>query len=335
MFKPDLCTLCGNCLVKCQWMNVERKQAIVWQKAMVAGEHSPALDQCITCYACNERCPKKANPFDLHAELQEKFRSKVSEDTVNATEAKYYFTGEIKNIPHTKRIMAACIYEKTEANLLQGELYNLLRVGGKPFFCWDFFWHMGAVSVLKRHTQTFVDRLAQTGAEEVVCFHVGCYMTLFKTAPDFNIKVPFRPIHFAEYLVEYLRTHRKKIKPLNLKIAYQRPCSSRLAPDKEEMIDEIFDLTGVKRVERKYDREGALCCSSPKLMYNMGDTKKDREKNILDAKDSGAWALVYLCYVCRNMLAETANEQSLPMIFLGDIVRMALGEIDVPLKIDK
>lgn len=332
MFHADRCNFCGNCLTKCQWMSVERKEAIAWQKAMVAGEHSPALEKCITCYACNERCPKKANPFDLHAELQERFRSKVSEDTVNATEAIYAFTGEVKNIPRAGRIMNACSYDKSEAGLLQGALYNLPRTGGKPFFCWDFFWHMGAGSVSKKHTQTFVDRLAQTGAEEVVCFHIGCYMTLVKTAPEINIKVPFRPIHFAEYLVEYLRAHRKSIKPLNLKIAYQRPCTSRLIPDKEYLIDDVFGLTGVERVERKYDREGALCCSAPKLLYNMGDGRVEREKNIFDAQDSGAQALVYLCFVCRNSLTETANEHSLPMIFLGDIVRMALGEIDVPLK---
>jgi Fe-S oxidoreductase len=330
MFKPDLCNLCGDCLVNCQWMNVERSQAIAWQKEMLEGRHTPALDQCITCFACNERCPKKANPFDLHGELQEKFRSKVPEDTVKTVEARYTFTGELGNIPRAKRIMTSCSFEKAEAALLQGELYSLPRVGGKAFFCWGLFAHMGAISVQKKHTQLLVDRLAQTGAEEVVCFHAECYSVLASIAPDFGIHVPFRPIHLAEYLVEYLRANRSRIKFLDMAIAYQRPCSSRLTPDKEDVIDELFDLTGVRRVERKYDRDQALCCSSVKLMYNMGDTRPDRERNMADAKNAGAQAMVYFCPVCRGMLADVSAEHGIPLVFLSDLARMALGEIEPP-----
>jgi Fe-S oxidoreductase len=330
MFKPELCKLCGDCLVKCQWMDAPRNQAKAWQKEMMEGRHTPALDQCITCFACNERCPKKANPFDLHLELQEKFRSKVPEDMVKATETHYTFTGQLQDTPRAKRIMSACVHEKTEAALLQGELYTLPRVGGKAFFCWGLFGHMGAGSVQKRHTQVLVDRLAQTGAEEVVCFHADCYSVLARVAPDFGIHVPFRPVHLAEYLVEHLRANSSRIKPLNLAIAYQRPCSSRLTPDKEDVIDELFDLTGVRRVERKYDRDQALCCSSVKIMYNTGDTRPDRERNMADAKNAGAQMMVYFCPVCRGMFADVSAEQGIPLVFLSDLARMALGEIAPP-----
>lgn len=330
MFQPELCTLCGDCLVKCQWQDVTRSQAKEWQKEMIEGRHTPALDHCITCYACNERCPNKANPFDLRIELQEKFRSKVPEDVVKATEAHYIFTGQLRETPKAKRIMSVCTHEKTEAAILQGELYNLPRVGGKAFFCWGLFGHMGAVSVQKRNTQILVDRLAQTGAEEVVCFHSECYSVLAGAAPSLNIDVPFRPVHLAEYLVEYLKANRSRIKPLNLAIAYQRPCSARLVPDKEDVIDELFELTGARRVERKYDRDQALCCTSVKLMYNMGDTRPDRQKNIEDAKNAKAQAMVYFCPVCRDMLADVCTEQGMPLVFLSDIARMALGEIPLP-----
>lgn len=51
-------------------------------------------------------------------------------------------------------------------------------------------------------------------------------------------------------------------------------------------------------------------------------------------KRFGADALVYLCFICRDMLAEAANEYSLPHIFLGDVACMALGEIDAPVNND-
>jgi Fe-S oxidoreductase len=331
MFEPERCTQCGDCLVACQWMDVERPQAIEWQKQMIKGEEAPVLKQCITCTACNETCPQGANPFDLHLELQERYRSLVSEEMVMATGNHYLFKGEIKDVPKAKRVLATCTYENAEPDLFKGAIFDLPRVGGKPYFCWGLFSHMGGAGIQKQNAQTFVNRLASTEAEQIVCFHVDCYSMLAKVIPDFGIHVPFKPVHLAEYLVEYLNTHEEVVRPLNINIAYQRPCASRYTPDKEPFIDEVFSLSGAKRVERKYDRKKALCCTSVKLMYNMGDDiAKDTEKNVLDAKESGADAMVYFCPVCKSMLEAPAQKHGLPLIFLGDIARMAIGELELP-----
>ena len=95
MFKKDVCDLCGDCLVECQWMEVERGQAEEWMKKMIDGKLTPAVNQCITCYACNEICPQDANPFDLIAELQEKYHL-LPEETIDSSEQRYLFTGELK-----------------------------------------------------------------------------------------------------------------------------------------------------------------------------------------------------------------------------------------------
>ena len=330
MFESERCNLCGDCLVKCQWMDVGLDKAVTWKKAMHAGEYSPALDQCITCYACNEICPQDANPYDLIAELQEKHCSLIPEESVAATEKQYIFSGELKNLPDAETIMTTCVFGKNEAALIQGELYDIPRVGGKPYFCWILFSHMGVESIQRKHAGEFVNRLAMTGAKEIVCFHDDCYAMLVKLAPDYGIEVPFRPVHLAEYLTDFLKKNKDRIKPLNIDIAYQRPCASRHTPEKEHFIDELFELTGVRRVERKYDRENALCCAGVKFLLGMGDSAPDQEKNVLDAKESGAKAMVYLCPMCRNTLSGSALKHNLPFIFIGDIARMAIGEIEVP-----
>ena len=96
MFEHERCNLCGDCLTKCQWMDVSLDEAVTWKTAMNSGEYSPALDRCITCYACNEICLQHANPFDLIAELQEKHCSLIPEESVAATEKQYTFSGELK-----------------------------------------------------------------------------------------------------------------------------------------------------------------------------------------------------------------------------------------------
>ena len=298
MFQKDLCTLCGTCLVECQWMDVSTSDAKRFRKEMIEGKHTPVLDNCITCYACNEICPNGANPSDQNLELQEKYRTLVPKETVEAIEAQNLFEGELGEVPRADRVLATCSYEKTKPELLQGELYDMPRVGGKPFLCWSGFPHLGAPSVQRKHLATMVERLALTKAKEIVCFHVDCYSALVRTTHDSGIDVPFRPVHLAEYLVEYLGNNNDRVRPLGLDIAYQRPCTSRHAPDAEKHIDELFRMTGVRRVKRTYDRENALCCTSVRLLFGKGNEKEDREKNVLDAKEAGARALVYFCPVC-------------------------------------
>lgn len=327
MFKKDVCDLCGDCLVECQWMTVEREQAIDWIKQMIQGDKTPAVNQCITCYACNEICPKDANPFDLIAELQEKY-SLVSDDTISSSEQRYVFTKELKDVPKADRVMSICVFGKTDGHLIQGELYDLPKVGGKPYFCWILFTHMGAPSIQEKHAKEFVDRLAVTGAKEIVCFHDDCYAMLAKVAPEYGINVPFKPVHLSEYLVEYLSKNKDRIRPLNMDIAYNRPCASRHTPEKEHFIDELFDLVGANRVQRRYDRTSAMCCGGVKMMLGMGDPRIDQEKNIRDAKESGAEAMVCLCPMCIHSLTPVAKENNMPLIFLGDLARMALGEIN-------
>lgn len=327
MFKKEQCNLCGECLVRCQWIQVDREQAVQWKTQLNKGEHAPVLDQCITCYACNEICPQGANPFDLIAELQEKYCRFVPSESVATTEQNYTFTGDLRPISPVDRIMTTCVFGKSEAALIQGEVYDLPRIGGKPYFCWVLFSHMGVESIQRKHAHAFVDHLARTNAKEIVCFHDDCYAMLAKIAPEYGIDVPFRPIHLSEYLVEFVKKNKNRIQPLEIDIAYQRPCASRFTPEKEPFIDELFTLVGVNRVDRTYDRENALCCAAVKMLLGMGDPTADQEKNIQDAKNAGARAMVYLCPMCRNNLATAAKQQELPFIFIGDLVRMALGEI--------
>jgi len=328
MFKPELCDLCGECLARCQWIQADKETAGRWIEKMINKEKTPVPEQCITCYACNEYCPQGANPFDLIAELQEKYEI-VPREKIREAEERYHFSGELQGLPSQEdRIMTTCVFGKTHGHLLQGELFDMPRVGGKPFFCWIIMSHMGAKSIQEKHARQFVDRLAATQAREIVCFHDDCYSMLASLAPEYGIEVPFRPVHLSEYLVECLSARKDRITPLNMNIAYQRPCASRYTPGKEHYIDRLFELCGVKRVERNYDRENALCCASvvKSLLNRSDDPNPDMEKNIADALSAGAEALVCLCPMCMHSLQETAAEHNLPLIFLGDLARMALGE---------
>ena len=105
-----------------------------------------------------------------------------------------------------------------------------------------------------------IDNFRKLGVEEVVCMHDVYYGAFASLAPAYGIEVPFKPIHYFEYLYNRLKELRNEIRPLNIKVAYQRPCSSRLSSDKHHFVADIMQLIGVDLAEKKYQNENALCC---------------------------------------------------------------------------
>ena len=163
----------------------------------------------------------------------------------------------------------------------------------------------------------------------MVCFHDDCYSLLASLAPEYGIDVPFRPVHLAEHLAGRLEAAGDRLRSLGRAAAYQRPCASRYTPAKEPFIDRVFELAGVRRVERAFDRENAMCCAGLKFMLNKGDPTEDQERNIEDARKAGAEALVCLCPMCLHSLSGAAGRLGMPLVFIGDLARMALGEMEI------
>jgi len=329
MFDESRCDRCGDCLVRCAYVDYDRERAALEIEELIAGRPAPILSDCITCLACNEYCPTGARPFDLILERQEEFHSLgIPPEMLAAEEARYAATGEVRVPENDGRVLSACVFSSTDADLFQGRLFEgLPTVKGRPFFCYILFDHLGAGSVTRLHAQTFVDNLAATGAQEVILFHDDCYGMLVDRAPQFGIEVPFRPVHVVEYLQEYLEGHRQDIAPLGLRVAYQRPCASRMSPGKEDAVDVVLGLIGVERVRRRYDRESSLCCGLAASMFNPQIAPAIRQRNLDDALEAGAEAMCYLCPMCRRGLDDDARAHGLGGYHIVELVRMALGEL--------
>jgi len=58
MFDRSKCDLCGDCLVKCLYVNYDRKKAVQEMTALIEDREAEILKECITCVACNEYCTK-------------------------------------------------------------------------------------------------------------------------------------------------------------------------------------------------------------------------------------------------------------------------------------
>ena len=332
MFVETLCNFCGDCLARCPYVDYDQERAAAEIRRLIAGDEAPILSSCVTCFACNEFCPTQARPFDLILERQEQFGSLgIAAETIQAQEAMYATDSPVQVERTGGRVLSACVFSRSDPDLFEGRLFQGLPVvRGRHFFCYILLDHLGAGSVTRRHAQTFVDNLAATGAEEVVLLHDDCYAMLVDRAPQLGIEVPFRPVHLFQYLRAFLEEHRAEVQPLKLRVAYQRPCASRLSPGKEEALDTVFQRLGVERVERRYDREGALCCSGAVSFLQPQMAADVRARNLDDVQEAGAQAMCYLCPMCRLTLTPDAEARGLGNYHVIELVRMALGELPAP-----
>jgi Fe-S oxidoreductase len=333
MFDESKCNRCGDCLVRCQYMDYDRERAIREFTALIEGRDSEVLTECTTCMACNEYCEQGAEPFELILKLQEE-RSIIPalESTLQNMFKQETVPSQIIKGDPDKPALSLCVMKtRLPEGSYQGRLFDgLTTVDGGEYFCYMAFLHAARGSYLAQNIQRFVDSLASLNAKEVVLIHDDCYSAITSKAREYGIHVPFKPIHIIEYLRNYIRENKGSVIKLNKNIAYQRPCISRYTSEKEPMLDELFELIGVTRVPRKYDRQDALCCGGIFMGKDREKGLKFQDRNITDAKAYNADAMVILCPVCWNHLSEPCRERGLLPIYLTNLCRMALGEIPFP-----
>lgn len=330
MFLKEKCDLCGDCLVNCKYLTYDKESAGAEMKRLINGEKTEILSSCITCCACNEYCPTGANPFDLINELQERyfafFVPKTSWDFYNSVIAS---PGRVTAGDPDKPALSLCVMPPVlPKDLISGRMFEGLTLAqGGDYFCWFGYVHFGTETPVRKNAQKFVDAIASLNRREVVFLHDDCYAMIKSKAPEYGIPVPFKPIHILEYIADYLKDHESEIKKLSVRVAYQRPCASRYTPEKEKLVQEIFDLVGVKWVDQKYKGVDSLCCGVLTLNADPERGRAIMNRNLSDMEEHGAEGVVFLCPVCQYGLSEQAAQRGMRPIHIIDLAKLALGEI--------
>lgn len=327
-FNRARCNYCGDCLDLCKYTEYDNLSAAEQMKMLVNGEEAEIVRQCVTCAACNEYCERGANPFDLILRYQEREGAyKTTDSYYQLVEMIDKSPGEVDPGEDGRPVINTCVVDVIPG-LFEGQLFEgctFLRGGEfESVLGWI---HAGKEVPLQATLQKKVEALAGTGYKEIVMFHDDCYGAFTTKAMEYKIDVPFKVKHYVQFLRDYVKDNPDKVAPLDMKIAYQRPCSSRYTPWIEDDLDELFGLIGVERVDREYDRLHALCCGcpvSPHLGHDTGEHYK--AKNIQDAKVHGAQAMVFMCQFCALQMRDDVAQAGMDPIFLSNLVRLALGE---------
>ena len=331
MFLKEKCTLCGECLARCPYLAYPLEEAKKEFSRLMNGEASSVTSRCVTCAACNMFCPEGANPFDLINELQERTGTfKVAEQSLAVMSIAPTLPSQVIKGKAGKPAINLCAVGDMIPGVIEGSLFEgLTQIKGGDYFCYVGWIHVGKPGMVADHAASFVNNLAATGAKEIICYHDDCYAVLDNKVKEFGIAVPFKVTHLIEYLRDYVKEHAGRVRKLNMKIAYQQPCASRYTFEKDAILDDLFERIGVTRVARRYDGMDALCCGA--AMAGMKDmpretTEEWRMKNIMDAKEAGAEAMVFLCPMCALNLRNRAKARGVEPYMVSNLVRLALGE---------
>ena len=334
MWDASRCDLCGDCLVKCLYVDYDKTEAVANIKALMEGKDADIVSQCITCCACREYCPAGADPFNLIMNaIEKKAVFPIDEDELIT--GSFQAPDEVITGDPDKPALSLCTmtYFLPE-DILDGQLFkDMTLVRGGDYYCLIGWEHSGKESPIQRYAQRFIDNLASLG-KDIIFLHDDCYAMVNAKVRDYGIDVPFKYMHILEYLRDYLAAHRDSIIRLDKKVAYQQPCASRYTPEKNIFLDEIFQLVGVERPSRKYERETALCCTAPIIRTNVDKAVEFQEKNVRDAIECGADALITLCPVCDRVMRRPTGQLGLTKIYITELCRIALGEKPWPVSVD-
>ena len=332
-FDSEKCARCKtiSCLTKCQYIDlkdVERARS-EWQK-IIHGDYSLVLDVCATCYACEEYCPFGNHPFYLIVERQEEKdrlaapRALIRQWINMCEPAGKYQVGRVG-----EKALSFCFIPRLQL-LATGKLFEDIGsswIYGAEFFCNAVYLHFSRMSVIKERLPQIVENIRNQGIKELICLHDECYATFTSLAPAYGIEIPFRVRHYFEFLYEKLTALKDRVRPLNIKAAYQRNCSTRLVPHIDRLVDDIFQLIGVKRLQREYDRDNALCCGALILQSKGYDAGTDVQKrNLDDMARYVAEYCVFNCPACWDPLAEKVAKRGIIPIHMIDLCKLAIGE---------
>jgi len=330
MWDPAKCNLCGDCLTRCQYTTYSKEEAVADIKLLMESRPAGILHKCVTCCACHEYCPTGADPFDLILKMLEKYQAfPVSKEGVSIFSIAPTIPSKVTEGDAAKPALSLCVMQLPEGAVDSQMFRGMPLVTGGDYFCYVGYMHAGMESPMAQNVGKFVDNLAAIG-RDIVFLHDDCYTMIDSKTRDYGVEVPFKYMHILEHMRNYLSDNRSKIRKLNMKVAYQRPCASRYSPQKDRFVDEIFELIGAERPPRKYERENALCCTGAFVKVYPQLALEFQAKNVEDAIRCGADALITLCPMCDRVMRRPTTEKGLKKIYITDLCRMALGEKDLP-----
>jgi len=357
------CTACGDCLVKCPVMNMDRDEAKNEINLLLKGEKAPRVfDECTLCFNCNQYCPVEGlRPHEL---IQQRILEGRKGNKVNGfipylinglPEANLFddlYSGldsEEKTIldkwsqnpePCKEMLFIGCVGRMSCFDIEHSDvLSELPKFGPRDICCGELAYRLGSWQSYAEIAERTIKRFLTLECETIVCFCGSCFNYLDNILPNvYGEKLPFKIISMYEWIWEkYKAGNLDLVNSLNYKAAVHESCYvSELGPEFASMLRELYTASGVETVELEHHGENNLSCGAVSFARNPNPLKsifKNQHKKYREVKEAGVKDIACNCPGCTITMSATAKLYGKKTRYMPEEILRAFGDrIERPLE---
>ena len=349
------CTKCGDCLVRCPVMQMDRTTATTEITDLLqTGYSAKIFNECTFCFSCNQYCPEDLRPHEL---ILEKFmESREKKGKISAV-IPYLFNGMKTSMwkdiysmlsnaensilkkwsvipPPSKEILwIGCIGRMSCFDIENSSVLRELPKFGPPdLCCGELAYRLGS---WKAYTETIEKTLKvfeKLNIERMVCYCGSCYSYLSNILKNvYGSELPFKLISLYEWLDERRLAGKLELKKkLNLTTTLHESCYvSELGNNFARSLRDIYSSAGANIVGLEHHGDCNLSCGAVSVLrtlYLPSSMWKEQRKKYREAKETGNKNMAVNCPGCFITLSFTNKIAGIKLHYMPDELLEAYGD---------
>ncbi len=357
-FREDLCTRCGECFTRCQYMDLSRKEAVGEIKRLIAGEPTRhVLQKCISCYACDAFCPENANPYDLILSRWSKrynerglpvrasYLLPYHEPNYRSDMVAEMDTEERDTLERWRRTEPKGEFMYPGCNLMTlplltrtSALEGLPVSGDWSLCCGEPFYRMGAFEIVEKIAAGLSEYYKGRDIKKMVFACPACMNMFRNVLPRFGADLGFECEYLPVWLLRKMDAGELSMRrKLSRTVTIHDSCHARVLGDEVmETTRELYKRLGLELINPKHHHEDGICCGIAAGCNRMmpQDIIKVGLRELKEGAETGASEMaVYCggCYIVMNM-ARKVYPGAPRLVHTLEYVAAALDE-DIPCKV--
>lgn len=348
MFNAQTCKRCGVCLIACPSFEMSKEQAKIEIVRLIEKTATDlVLSSCAGCSFCDTICPTQSNPSELRKEiLREHNREQgvlglgIISDQVpfNIMSAGLETEKEKKlarlavlsdSEPHHEEVFyLGCSLSYIYTDLAQTALLDALpSIGGMKYCCGAYAHHLFGKREAQVKGRKLLAELKKIGVKRLITFCPECDHMLGYVYPSLIEEFDIQIRSIEAYLLDEYQSGRIQFRhPIPGKVTFHDSCAWRkMGPPIYESPRRLLQAMGAEIAEMKHHHSKSICCGIPLTRKNPQRAAAIAEKRVLEAKATGAAAIVVSCTGCLSLSGKAA-QHGLETYHITELVQMAIGE---------
>lgn len=348
----DACNVCGECLSRCEFLNLPIKEAKLEIIRLVKGKETEyVLQKCRSCGSCNAFCPRGCDVWTLiitrQYESYKKEGISVKRTFALPNQPKSIWTSMYEglpddekenirlwsNLPKSDEVVYSGCAALLFSYLLKTKLFDNVDIMGSEEFCdGGMYYQIGLLNVF----EFFAKRVEEIfkclkNIKRLITFCPSCDHMFRHILPQYlGVNFDFEVQSITEWLWGRIEKGKIEIKSkLNKTVAIQDACHAKVG-NQPDVARKILEAIGVEVIEMERSKEDALCCG-------MGDVSIRFDPMRMLVSGIGQWskakktkADIFLTY-CPGCLLILAGMKKfyptrMPLYHIVELVQLATGE---------